>query len=60
MDKRIHKNDKKVILYPGLVKRLIEKGMDALKEKDGKSAYDFFCQQKNMSLIIHKSYLGRC
>ncbi|MDT8859490.1 hypothetical protein N0O92_04535 [Alkalihalobacillus sp. MEB130] len=42
MDKRIHKKDKKVILYPGLVKRLIEKGMDALKDKDGKAAYDFF------------------
>ncbi|WP_332629230.1 hypothetical protein [Halalkalibacter flavus] len=42
MDKRIHKKDKKVILYPGLVKRLIEKGMDALKDKDGQAAYDFF------------------
>lgn len=42
MDKRIHKKDKNVVLYPGLVKRLIEKGMDALKEKDGKAAYQFF------------------
>ncbi|TWI57070.1 tetratricopeptide repeat protein [Halalkalibacter nanhaiisediminis] len=42
MDKRLHKKDKNVILYPGLVKRLIEKGMDALKEKDGEAAYQFF------------------
>ncbi|MCM3715071.1 hypothetical protein M3202_13365 [Alkalihalobacillus oceani] len=42
MDKRIHKTDKKVILYPGLVKRLIEKGMDALKAKDGAAALEFF------------------
>lgn len=42
MDKRIHKKDEKVIFYPGLVKRLIEKGMDALKEKDGEKAYQLF------------------
>ncbi|MFC0557837.1 tetratricopeptide repeat protein [Halalkalibacter alkalisediminis] len=41
MDKRIHKKEN-VILYPGLVKRLIEKGMEALKEKDGNKAYEFF------------------
>ncbi len=44
MDKRIHKKNEKVVIYPGLVKRLIEKGMDALKEKDGKSAYEFFLE----------------
>ncbi|MFC0469449.1 hypothetical protein ACFFHM_02555 [Halalkalibacter kiskunsagensis] len=42
MDKRKQQINKKVILYPGLVKRLIEKGMDALKNKDGKAAYEFF------------------
>lgn len=42
MDKRIHNKDKNIILYPGLVKRLIEKGMDALKAKDGEAAYQFF------------------
>ncbi|WP_227936688.1 hypothetical protein [Alkalihalobacillus deserti] len=41
MDKRIHKKEN-VILYPGLVKRLIEKGMDALKDKEGNLAYEFF------------------
>jgi tetratricopeptide (TPR) repeat protein len=42
VDNRRNPKDKNIILYPGLVKRLIEKGMDALKEKDGKSAYHFF------------------
>ncbi|GAE34916.1 tetratricopeptide repeat protein [Halalkalibacter akibai] len=42
MDKRKNAKNENIILYPGLVKRLIEKGMDALKEKDGKSAYQFF------------------
>ncbi|WP_332689580.1 hypothetical protein [Halalkalibacter lacteus] len=42
MDKRKQHKNKNVILYPGLVKRLIEKGMDALKNKDGKEAYKFF------------------
>ncbi|ARK31629.1 tetratricopeptide repeat protein [Halalkalibacter krulwichiae] len=42
MDKHRDKKENKVILYPGLVKRLIEKGMDALKDKDGNTAYQFF------------------
>jgi tetratricopeptide (TPR) repeat protein len=42
VDKRKQQKNKKVILYPGLVKRLIEKGMDALKNKDGKAAYELF------------------
>ncbi|NEU29809.1 hypothetical protein GN156_03335 [bacterium LRH843] len=42
MDKRGNKEDKNIVLYPGLVKRLIEKGMDALKEKDSHAAYEFF------------------
>ncbi|WP_100373670.1 tetratricopeptide repeat protein [Bacillus sp. FJAT-45037] len=36
------KKDTNVIPYPGLVKRLIEKGMDALKAKDATSAYNHF------------------
>lgn len=44
MDKRIHKKNEKVIYYPGLVKRLIEKGMEALKEKDGETAYNYFLE----------------
>lgn len=42
MDKRINQRNENVIFYPGLVKRLIEKGMEALKEKDGQAAYQFF------------------
>ncbi|MED3647760.1 tetratricopeptide repeat protein [Halalkalibacterium halodurans] len=33
-----------IVLYPGLVKRLIEKGMEALKEKDAKKALTMFEQ----------------
>ncbi|WP_017726692.1 tetratricopeptide repeat protein [Halalkalibacterium ligniniphilum] len=40
-DKQLKRKDN-VVLYPGLVKRLIEKGMDALKDKDPKSAIAFF------------------
>lgn len=40
--KRTSKKDQNVILYPGLVKRLIEEGMSALKKKDAQTAYDFF------------------
>ncbi|OLS39671.1 hypothetical protein BTR22_02040 [Alkalihalophilus pseudofirmus] len=40
--KKTNKKDTNVILYPGLVKRLIEKGMDALKAKDATAAYNHF------------------
>jgi tetratricopeptide (TPR) repeat protein len=40
--KKTNKKDTNLILYPGLVKRLIEKGMDALKAKDATSAYEHF------------------
>ncbi|WP_062047895.1 hypothetical protein [Bacillus sp. JCM 19034] len=42
MDKRDKKDN--LILYPGLVKRLIEKGMDALKDKNGQAALEFFLE----------------
>ncbi|WP_100405027.1 tetratricopeptide repeat protein [Bacillus solitudinis] len=41
-DKHKRKKDSNIVLYPGLVKRLIEKGMDALKKKEARTAYDYF------------------
>ncbi|WP_088103737.1 tetratricopeptide repeat protein [Halalkalibacter urbisdiaboli] len=41
-DKRERKKETNVVLYPGLVKRLIEKGMDALKNKEAENAYQYF------------------
>lgn len=45
MDKHDKKNN--IILYPGLVKRLIEKGMDALKDKNGRVALEFFLEAES-------------
>ncbi|GAE30191.1 tetratricopeptide repeat protein [Halalkalibacter hemicellulosilyticus] len=57
MDKRERKAN--VILYPGLVKRLIEKGMDSLKDKDGQKALQYFVdaelyESENQQVIFGK------
>lgn len=47
-DKSQNQKDSNIILYPGLVRRLLELGMDALKEKRGQSAYEYFKQAESI------------
>ena len=59
MHKRVVKKGDKVIYYPGLVNRLIEKGMDALKEKDGKTAYHYFLEAEQHERDHPKVLFGK-
>ncbi|KGA98100.1 hypothetical protein AJ85_09330 [Alkalihalobacillus alcalophilus ATCC 27647 = CGMCC 1.3604] len=46
-EKREKINKSKIIPYPGLVRRLIEKGMESLKEKEPREAYELFNEAAN-------------
>ncbi|MDQ0208029.1 tetratricopeptide repeat protein [Alkalicoccobacillus murimartini] len=47
-DKSHEQNESNIVLYPGLVRRLLELGMDSLKAKDGQAAYDYFQQAEKV------------
>ncbi|GAF64114.1 tetratricopeptide repeat protein [Alkalihalobacillus trypoxylicola] len=47
MSEKGNKPTSKIIPYPGLVRRLIEKGMDSLKEKNPQYAYQLFKEASN-------------
>lgn len=60
MTDKSHKNDQNnIILYPGLVRRLLELGMDALKAKDGKRAHEYFEQAESIEPDNAKVRFGK-
>ncbi|MFK3938972.1 tetratricopeptide repeat protein [Alkalihalobacillus sp. NPDC078783] len=60
MTDKSHKNDQNnIILYPGLVRRLLELGMDALKAKDGKGAHEYFEQAESIEPENAKVRFGK-
>ncbi|WP_210340911.1 tetratricopeptide repeat protein [Alkalicoccobacillus gibsonii] len=60
MTDKSHKNDQNnIILYPGLVRRLLELGMDALKAKDGKRAHEYFEQAESIEPENAKVRFGK-
>ncbi|TSB46268.1 tetratricopeptide repeat protein [Alkalicoccobacillus porphyridii] len=58
-DKSHHSKDNNIILYPGLVRRLLELGMESLKVKEGQSAYDYFKQAESIEPDNPKVRFGK-